>query len=613
MTRLTISMGTVHILVFAFGATCTAGACDTSRMASDSHAHDSFGDPRLPVHKLLDEPFLSGWSLLAGGEADLDAELRWVLPLASALSHTGSLSGVAVFAESNEVRSALQQADQLSRDDAVVLIVAGPGPSDVSRSGALPVVAVPRDIEFLTFSRLAGERILSQEAHVRRYAMQVHDRIAALLHRGADLNSLVREVAAASGHDAAILDTRSRVIAHAMGGNRQDKARTIGVLQAHFAAAEQIGSHSLREERLYVMTPEVAPPPLNPVSLVAWRIQMGPVPEGWIVLMPGVGQAAFTRHNLAQIKVLLEQSSSIVATELVRQRSIVDAQERARGDFMQALVHGTYANKSELAARAEHHGFPLDSRYTVFVSHSGYGEASTAAASLASRRVSQRLSRDGAHRVFATLLGGIIVVIRVTPRPAAAYARDRDIDADSAAFAATVAEVLKAELGEAVAVCHGSKALDAFTIRESYREARIALEIAHSLGLTGGVAYDDIQAVSVLSSIAGSASAGRFVSRILGPLRGNELAEELESSLEEFLKSGGNVNETARRVHVHRNTMLSRIEKLSKLLGLDVRKPDNQFAIRLALHLDLLGAVREKIAHEIGPPELRTANAAGAQ
>lgn len=607
---LTTAMGTMHRPGGHFLTTCTVKACHTRGMHFSPHAHDGSGDPQLPLTQLLDERFLAGWSLFAGTEEGLDAELRWVLPLGSALAHAGSLSGVAVFAEAGEAQAALARADELALTGAVALVVAGLENIGATPAGTFPVVAVSRNIDFLTFSRLAGERILSQEAHVRRYAMQVHDRIAGLLHRGADLNSLVREVAAAAGHDAAIIDTRNRVIAHAMGGTRQEKSRAIGALQAHFAATEQLGAHSLREERLYVVTPESTPPPLNPISLVAWRIQMGPSPEGWVVLMPGAGRTAFTRHNLAQTKVLLEQSSSIVATELVRQRSIVEAQERARGDFMQALVHGTYANKSELAARAEHHQFPLDSQYTVFVSHTGYGESSSNVAAQVSRRLSQSLGRDGVQQVFATLLGGIIVVIRATPRSAGGGRRELETVPGSAAFAKAVAEVLAGELGKAVAVCHGSTALDAFTIRESYREARIALEIADSLGLTGGVAHDDIQAVSVLSSIAGSAHAVRFVNRILGPLRRHELAEELESTLEAFLGSGGNVNETARRVHVHRNTMLARIEKLSKLLGLDVRKPDNQFAIRLALHLDSLGNAREKIAHEIEPPEFRTAPAA---
>lgn len=595
-------MGRVHRFFGGFDTTCTGTAWHTSAMAAHAHAADHTEPERLRIRQLLDEPVFGGWTLLGGDDRSLDDELRWSIPLTHALNRTGSLSELAVFAEAHEVEIALAHIDDLARSGAAAVIVAG-ATGSLSRA-PLPVVGVSRDIDFLTFSRLTGERVLSEEAHVRRYAMQVHDRIAALLHRGADLNSLIREVSAVSGLDAAILDTRSRVIAHGMGGTRQDKARKIALLQTHFAVSEQFNRNSLREERLYLASPHSTPVPLSPVSLVAWRIQMGPVAEGWLVLIPGVDHRAFPRHDLAQAKVLLEQSASIVATELVRQRSIVEAQERARGDFMQALVHGTYANKSELAARAEHHDFPLDSLYTVFVSHVGFGDSTTSEPEQAARKLSRLLPREGGHRTFATVLGGIIVAIRANPGARNAGGDGTGVKADAKEFAEAASAMLATELGEGAAVCYGSTALDPLAIRESYREARVALEVARSLGLRGGIPHDDIQAVSVLASIAGTSTGAQFVGRMLGPVRDHELAEELENTLSAYLGSGGNINETARRIHVHRNTMLSRIEKLSGLLGMDIRKPDNQFSLRLALQLDLLTAAQQKIAHEIAPPEL---------
>lgn len=61
--------------------------------------------------------------------------------------------------------------------------------------------------------------------------------------------------------------------------------------------------------------------------------------------------------------------------------------------------------------------------------------------------------------------------------------------------------------------------------------------------------------------------------------------EELCRTLETFLEQDLNVSEAARRLFIHRNTLIYRLERLKQETGLDARRFEDAFRIRLVLRL----------------------------
>ena len=54
-------------------------------------------------------------------------------------------------------------------------------------------------------------------------------------------------------------------------------------------------------------------------------------------------------------------------------------------------------------------------------------------------------------------------------------------------------------------------------------------------------------------------------------------------TINKFFENNLNVSETARKLFVHRNTLVYRLEKIKKLTGLDLREFDDAITFKVAL------------------------------
>lgn len=113
----------------------------------------------------------------------------------------------------------------------------------------------------------------------------------------------------------------------------------------------------------------------------------------------------------------------------------------------------------------------------------------------------------------------------------------------------------------------------------SAREAVNALEQAH-----GSIThYRDVELRVLLRSLADGEA---FMRARLEPLiDGSPAQRELLETLRMYLATGKNANEAARRLAVHRNTLLYRLRRAQELLGFEWDDADGIFALDLALRL----------------------------
>ena len=143
--------------------------------------------------------------------------------------------------------------------------------------------------------------------------------------------------------------------------------------------------------------------------------------DGWVVLVDSTDPPH--EHDLAEHRVVVEQAATIIGTELLRVRSVERAEERARGNFVHALLHGRFSTHADLVARASFHDFPTERRYAVVVARSAGliadGDSPTRLADMA--REAGRIQVVTDAPTLAAVVGDVIGVVR----PIAPLARSR--------------------------------------------------------------------------------------------------------------------------------------------------------------------------------------------
>src|SRR5699024_3571736 len=141
---------------------------------------------------------------------------------------------------------------------------------------------------------------------------------------------------------------------------------------------------------------------------------------------------------------------------------------------------------------------------------------------------------------------------------------------------------------EALAVAgHPVRAVD--DVSTSFETARRCAELLETMGRTDGVV--DVRAYPPYLAMFGpGADPQKFIDVVIGPVlqwdadRGGDLLATLGA----FIDAQSSPTRTARRLHVHVNTVLQRLERITGLLGEGWREPESLFRVSVATRMHAL-------------------------
>lgn len=99
--------------------------------------------------------------------------------------------------------------------------------------------------------------------------------------------------------------------------------------------------------------------------------------------------------------------------------------------------------------------------------------------------------------------------------------------------------------------------------------------------------FGDLEFYQLLTALRGNQEAARFFHRTLGKLirHDQEHNAELVTTLDAFFACHGNLSQTAIRLHIHRNTLTYRLDRIAEITRLDLDDPDARFSLQLAIKL----------------------------
>ena len=151
-------------------------------------------------------------------------------------------------------------------------------------------------------------------------------------------------------------------------------------------------------------------------------------------------------------------------------------------------------------------------------------------------------------------------------------------------------------LGLRAAIGLGSPALGIQALAGSFQESWKALFLGKKFCQSPGV-YNikDFRLEDVISTLD-TPVRSRFIQSVTGKLRKFPDWEEMRDTIKGWCESGFSLIEASRRLHIHRNTLIYRLEKMNRITGLDMKDFKTCLNLYLALVMDqYVGpAVREQ-------------------
>jgi purine catabolism regulator len=126
------------------------------------------------------------------------------------------------------------------------------------------------------------------------------------------------------------------------------------------------------------------------------------------------------------------------------------------------------------------------------------------------------------------------------------------------------------------------------SIPQSYQQAGQALEIGRRLFGNGKLhSFAQLGIYRLLFHLHGHHELADFYEETLGPLLDADTRSSIDpiGTLENFFLYNGNLSETARAMHLHRNSLLYRLGRIEELLGHALEDPELRLSLQIALKI----------------------------
>ena len=120
-------------------------------------------------------------------------------------------------------------------------------------------------------------------------------------------------------------------------------------------------------------------------------------------------------------------------------------------------------------------------------------------------------------------------------------------------------------------------------LARSYKEARIALEVGKVFDIEKPImSYENLGIGRLIYQLP-ITLCDIFLQEVFKKGSLESLDRETLMTVQSFFENNLNVSETSRKLFVHRNTLVYRLEKIRKLTGLDLREFDHAVTFKVAL------------------------------
>ena len=264
----------------------------------------------------------------------------------------------------------------------------------------------------------------------------------------------------------------------------------------------------------------------------------------------------------------LARSFCAMAYVALNDAKVFYEEKHDRGTFVKNIIMDNIL-PGDIYIRAKELHFSTDAPRAVFlVRQLGHGDVATV---------------DVLAGMFPDKLQDFVLSINETDIAVVKQITPSTTDEDLNKIARNIEDTLKNELFIKTVIGIGTVAEQLRELADSYKEAQTAIDVGKVFDTEKSIINYENLGIGRLIYQLPTTLCEIFLSEVFKKNSIDSLDQETLFTINKFFENNLNVSETSRKLFVHRNTLVYRLEKIKKLTGLDLRQFDHAIVFKVAL------------------------------
>ncbi len=444
----------------------------------------------------------------------------------------------------------------------------------------LPLIEVPVDIPYTKITLPVLSAILNEQVSRLQYASSIHEILIRSVIENQGIESIAETVSHLVGSQAYIVDLWGRPLAFSHGAPDHARIKSFLRKKSYLSSLEKTDG---------------VPNSVGFGSCIDDFLCIPAVGKGGVL-----GYLILDRDKQREFSVFEEtafkESVTVIVLELTKRQIIQETEMNMKRRFLQEHGFAQIANSAQAVNRALLLGLSFDVPYVVIVAKAqeAHDESGSGCTQVWSKeRLESVLDWVKVPEVMQWLpisldRGKDELTLLCSGVDCAGEGRLSEFTINGLRrFRKNASLSIGTNMLFGVSRVHtGTRS---FTLAEE--EARKAIAYGYLDAISDRVFfYHDMTTYEFINHI-GTDMQARFARDNLQLLLNEAQNLDLVKTLRVFLQCGGQVTQTAKSLFIHRNTLNYRLEKISSLLGCDVKDVNNRFRLKLAFLAGLLSGV----------------------
>ena len=185
--------------------------------------------------------------------------------------------------------------------------------------------------------------------------------------------------------------------------------------------------------------------------------------------------------------------------------------------------------------------------------------------------------------MFSDKLQDFVISINETDIAVVKQLTGSDAPEELERLARSMEETLRNELFIKTVIGIGTVVTHLRELADAYKEAQTAIDVGKVFDTEKSIINYENLGIGRLIYQLPTTLCEIFLSEVFKKNSIDSLDQETLFTINKFFENNLNVSETSRKLFVHRNTLVYRLEKIKKLTGLDLRQFDHAIVFKVAL------------------------------